>query len=56
MVYIRTLAVAERHMLVPDIEAMQDELKDIQRHVGTTFVHVTHDQEEAMAKQKIKEN
>ena len=29
--------------------AMQDELKDIQRHVGTTFVHVTHDQEEAMA-------
>ncbi|KQB96049.1 spermidine/putrescine ABC transporter ATP-binding protein [Loktanella sp. 1ANDIMAR09] len=29
--------------------AMQDELKAIQRHVGTTFVHVTHDQEEAMA-------
>jgi len=29
--------------------AMQDELKDIQRRVGTTFVHVTHDQEEAMA-------
>ena len=29
--------------------AMQDELKDIQRQVGTTFVHVTHDQEEAMA-------
>ncbi len=29
--------------------AMQDELKTIQRHVGTTFVHVTHDQEEAMA-------
>ncbi len=29
--------------------AMQDELKDIQRKVGTTFVHVTHDQEEAMA-------
>ncbi len=28
---------------------MQDELKTIQRHVGTTFVHVTHDQEEAMA-------
>ena len=28
---------------------MQDELKDIQRRVGTTFVHVTHDQEEAMA-------
>lgn len=29
--------------------AMQDELKGIQRQVGTTFVHVTHDQEEAMA-------
>lgn len=29
--------------------AMQDELKSIQRQVGTTFVHVTHDQEEAMA-------
>jgi spermidine/putrescine transport system ATP-binding protein len=29
--------------------AMQDELKEIQRQVGTTFVHVTHDQEEAMA-------
>jgi spermidine/putrescine transport system ATP-binding protein len=29
--------------------AMQDELKIIQRQVGTTFVHVTHDQEEAMA-------
>jgi len=29
--------------------AMQDELKNIQRRVGTTFVHVTHDQEEAMA-------
>jgi spermidine/putrescine transport system ATP-binding protein len=29
--------------------SMQDELKDIQRQVGTTFVHVTHDQEEAMA-------
>ncbi len=28
---------------------MQDELKTIQRKVGTTFVHVTHDQEEAMA-------
>ena len=28
---------------------MQDELKLIQRRVGTTFVHVTHDQEEAMA-------
>lgn len=28
---------------------MQDELKDIQRRVGTTFIHVTHDQEEAMA-------
>ncbi|MEM6480610.1 MAG: TOBE domain-containing protein [Pseudomonadota bacterium] len=28
---------------------MQDELKAIQRHVGTTFVHVTHDQDEAMA-------
>lgn len=29
--------------------AMQDELKAIQRQVGTTFVHVTHDQDEAMA-------
>ncbi|MFT4784187.1 MAG: spermidine/putrescine transport system ATP-binding protein [Paracoccaceae bacterium] len=29
--------------------AMQSELKDIQRRVGATFVHVTHDQEEAMA-------
>ncbi len=29
--------------------SMQDELKSIQRKVGTTFVHVTHDQEEAMA-------
>jgi spermidine/putrescine transport system ATP-binding protein len=29
--------------------AMQDELKTIQREVGTTFIHVTHDQEEAMA-------
>lgn len=29
--------------------SMQDELKAIQREVGTTFVHVTHDQEEAMA-------
>ncbi|WP_018700203.1 ABC transporter ATP-binding protein [Amorphus coralli] len=28
---------------------MQEELKRIQREVGTTFVHVTHDQEEAMA-------
>lgn len=28
---------------------MQDELKAIQRRVGTTFVHVTHDQGEAMA-------
>ena len=28
---------------------MQDELKLLQRRVGTTFVHVTHDQEEAMA-------
>ncbi len=28
---------------------MQDELKAIQRRIGTTFVHVTHDQEEAMA-------
>ena len=27
---------------------MQDELKEIQRRVGTTFLHVTHDQEEAM--------
>lgn len=29
--------------------AMQDELKAIQRQVGTTFIHVTHDQDEAMA-------
>ncbi|MEL6206671.1 MAG: ABC transporter ATP-binding protein [Pseudomonadota bacterium] len=29
--------------------AMQDELKTIHRQLGTTFVHVTHDQEEAMA-------
>jgi spermidine/putrescine transport system ATP-binding protein len=28
---------------------MQDELKAIQKDVGTTFIHVTHDQEEAMA-------
>ncbi|WP_052664689.1 ABC transporter ATP-binding protein [Nitriliruptor alkaliphilus] len=28
---------------------MQDELTSIQRTLGTTFVHVTHDQEEAMA-------
>lgn len=28
---------------------MQIELKRIQRQVGTTFIHVTHDQEEAMA-------
>ena len=28
---------------------MQDELKAIQERLGTTFVHVTHDQEEAMA-------
>ncbi len=28
---------------------MQDELKAIQQRVGTAFVHVTHDQEEAMA-------
>ncbi|MGH6720424.1 MAG: ABC transporter ATP-binding protein [Alphaproteobacteria bacterium] len=28
---------------------MQDELKDLQRRLGTTFVHVTHDQEEAMS-------
>lgn len=30
-------------------QQMQKELKPIQRQVGTTFVHVTHDQEEAMA-------
>ncbi len=29
--------------------SMQDELKSIQDRLGTTFVHVTHDQEEAMA-------
>jgi spermidine/putrescine transport system ATP-binding protein len=28
---------------------MQDELKGLQRRLGTTFVHVTHDQEEAMS-------
>ncbi len=28
---------------------MQDELKAIQAKLGTTFIHVTHDQEEAMA-------
>ena len=28
---------------------MQEELKSVQRLTGTTFVHVTHDQEEAMA-------
>nr|WP_163501465.1 ABC transporter ATP-binding protein [Halomonas socia] len=28
---------------------MQDELKSLQREFGTTFIHVTHDQEEAMA-------
>jgi spermidine/putrescine transport system ATP-binding protein len=28
---------------------MQDELKAIQKRVGTAFIHVTHDQEEAMA-------
>ncbi|MBA3909152.1 MAG: ABC transporter ATP-binding protein [Rhodobacter sp.] len=28
---------------------MRAELKDIERRVGATFVHVTHDQEEAMA-------
>jgi spermidine/putrescine transport system ATP-binding protein len=28
---------------------MQDELKSIQKEIGTTFIHVTHDQEEAMA-------
>ena len=27
---------------------MQLELKNIQREIGITFVHVTHDQEEAM--------
>lgn len=28
---------------------MQDELKAIQQRIGTTFIHVTHDQDEAMA-------
>lgn len=28
---------------------MQAELKSIQKNIGTTFIHVTHDQEEAMA-------
>jgi spermidine/putrescine transport system ATP-binding protein len=30
-------------------QQMQDELAQIQRALGTTFVHVTHDQEEAMS-------
>lgn len=30
-------------------KTMQEELKTIQRKTGTTFIHVTHDQEEAMA-------
>jgi spermidine/putrescine transport system ATP-binding protein len=29
--------------------SMQDELRSIQRELGTTFIHVTHDQEEAMS-------
>jgi putative spermidine/putrescine transport system ATP-binding protein len=29
-------------------QAMQIELKDIQQHVGLTFIYVTHDQEEAL--------
>ncbi|MBU6146539.1 MAG: ABC transporter ATP-binding protein [Actinomycetales bacterium] len=29
--------------------AMQEELRRIQRELGTTFIHVTHDQEEAMS-------
>lgn len=29
--------------------SMQDELREIQKKLGTTFIHVTHDQEEAMA-------
>jgi len=28
---------------------MQDELKKLQKRLGTTFIHVTHDQDEAMA-------
>jgi ABC-type Fe3+/spermidine/putrescine transport system ATPase subunit len=30
-------------------EDLQAELKDLHKHVGTTFVHITHDQDEAMA-------
>jgi spermidine/putrescine transport system ATP-binding protein len=30
-------------------QAMQLELREIQRRIGTTFIYVTHDQEEAMA-------
>jgi spermidine/putrescine transport system ATP-binding protein len=29
-------------------EAMQHELKELQKHVGITFIYVTHDQEEAL--------
>ena len=54
----RALAVAPRVLLLDeplgalDVKLrrqMQEELKAIQMAVGTTFIHVTHDQEEAMA-------
>jgi spermidine/putrescine transport system ATP-binding protein len=54
----RALAVAPEVLLLDEPlgaldlklrRQMQDELKAIQAQVGTTFVHVTHDQEEAMA-------
>ena len=54
----RALAVAPQVLLLDEPlgaldlslrRAMQDELKTLQRRVGATFVHVTHDQEEALA-------
>jgi hypothetical protein len=43
--------VAPNHQRAPDLkrrQAMQIELKRIQREVGITFVYVTHDREEAL--------
>ena len=54
----RALAVAPKVLLLDEPlgaldvalrRQVQAELKALQRRVGTTFVHVTHDQEEAMA-------